>query len=178
MIWKIKTNTQFPSIRQLRSEKVLSNEPQSKENNDIILIWQNLICTALVFNSIILNYKNNKTKFGKGLLHLDQSCLPCDIFLESLEPQFTHFTGHVFSKRIKITPQIHTWKFKEQRTWGWVPCWGSFLTSTGSTIPEDPVDVRNEPHQGYCLQAVSSSIFLVQAWALIFILFWKNPTWL
>ena len=34
----------------------------------------------------------------------------------------------------EITPQIHIRKFEEQTAWGRVPCWESFLTSTGSAL--------------------------------------------
>jgi len=52
-------------------------------------------------------------------------------------------TGHVFSKRIKITSQVHIRKFEEQTIIGQVPCWMS----------------ENDPKQGTCPQVVHSSSF-------------------
>ena len=42
--------------------------------------------------------------------------------------------GLVFLKRIQFTPQIHIRKFEKLTAWGWVSCWESFLTSTGSAL--------------------------------------------
>ena len=56
--------------------------PFDSHHCDLTLIDIDNEHTALIFNSITLNYKNNHTKFGNGLLKMDQSCLPCDIFLE------------------------------------------------------------------------------------------------
>ena len=47
----------------------------------------------------------------------------------------------------EITPQIHIRKFEEQTGWGWLPCWESFLTSTGSTLIQrrGPYGCQNWP---------------------------------
>ena len=47
---------------------------------------------------------------------------------------FTVCTSDFFEEWNKFTPQIHIRKFEEQMAWGRVPCWGSFLTSTGSSL--------------------------------------------
>ena len=71
--------------------------PFDSHHCDITLIDIDNEHTALTFNSIILNYKNNHTNFGEALLRLEPSCIPCEMFLESLKPHFTHFTGLNYS---------------------------------------------------------------------------------
>ena len=79
---------------------------------------------------------------------------------------------------MKMRAQAHTKKFEELTTWGQVPCWELYVSGIHRACInlEDPVNDRNEPHQGIRSQAVSSSNFFVGAWALIFFLFWKNLT--
>ena len=87
--------------------------------------WENLTCIFL--RDILENLYRTMEKY----INLD---FPWKIVKKILnriwQVNISCFTGQVFSKRIKITPQSQIQKLEEHRVLGWVPCWGSILTST------------------------------------------------
>ena len=87
------------------------------------------ILTNAALCSGVTRAKLSWGKFSMTRRHL----LPA--LLSSFEnwPSSLRSTGEVFSKRIKINPQIHIQKFEEHTVWRRVPFWGSFLTSIGSS---------------------------------------------
>ena len=64
---------------------------------DLTLLDTDSSSQALIFSSTLISYQNKNTQFGEDWLKLDQSRIPCDIFIGSLKPFFLIHTGFNYS---------------------------------------------------------------------------------